>query len=56
MKTKKISYEEARPRMKAGDVVAFGGKGHISEDSTVAWAIIPAQPNDWLVFFIDTHL
>jgi hypothetical protein len=31
MKTKKISYEEARPMMKAGDVIAFGGKGHFSE-------------------------
>ncbi len=31
MALQKISYEEARPRMKPGDVIAFGGKGHFSE-------------------------
>lgn len=26
-----ITYQDARPRMKAGDVIAFGGKGRFSE-------------------------
>lgn len=26
-----ISYQDARPRMQAGDVIAFGGKGNFSE-------------------------
>jgi hypothetical protein len=31
MAMKQISYKEARPQMKPGDVIAFGGKGHFSE-------------------------
>ena len=31
MAMKRLSYREARPRMKPGDVIAFGGKGHLSE-------------------------
>jgi len=31
MSMKAISYEKARPLMKPGDVIAFGGKGHFSE-------------------------
>lgn len=31
MALQKISYKEARPQMKPGDVIAFGGKGHFSE-------------------------
>ena len=31
MAIEQISYEDARPKMKAGDVIAFGGKGHFSE-------------------------
>ncbi|MBM4276016.1 MAG: hypothetical protein FJ134_16380 [Deltaproteobacteria bacterium] len=31
MTMKAISYEEARPLMKPGDVIAFGGKGQLSE-------------------------
>jgi hypothetical protein len=31
MAMKQLSYEKARPRMKPGDVIAFGGKGHLSE-------------------------
>lgn len=31
MPVEKIAYQEARPRMKPGDVIAFGGKGHFSE-------------------------
>jgi hypothetical protein len=26
-----ITYEKARSKMQAGDVIAFGGKGHFSE-------------------------
>ena len=31
MPVKQINYEEARSKMKPGDVIAFGGKGHFSE-------------------------
>ena len=31
MAMQQLSYQEARPRMKPGDVLAFGGKGHLSE-------------------------
>ena len=31
MSVEQISYEEARPKMQPGDVIAFGGKGHFSE-------------------------
>jgi hypothetical protein len=31
MAMKQLSYEEARPQMKPGDVIAFSGKGHLSE-------------------------
>lgn len=31
MKVEQISYEDARPIMQPGDVIAFGGKGHFSE-------------------------
>ena len=31
MTIEQISYSEARKRMKPGDVIAFGGKGHFSE-------------------------
>lgn len=31
MAIQQLAYEEARPRMKPGDVIAFGGKGHLSE-------------------------
>lgn len=31
MTVKYMSYNEARPLMQAGDVIAFGGKGHFSE-------------------------
>lgn len=31
MTVEQISYSDARPKMKAGDVIAFGGKGHFSE-------------------------
>lgn len=31
MAMKHLSYQEARPRMKPGDVIAFGGKGNLSE-------------------------
>lgn len=31
MALKVISYKDARPRMKAGDVIAFSGKSHFSE-------------------------
>ncbi len=31
MPVKQISYDDARPMMQPGDVIAFGGKGHFSE-------------------------
>ncbi len=31
MAMQQLSYQKARPRMKPGDVLAFGGKGHLSE-------------------------
>jgi hypothetical protein len=31
MAMQQLSYKEARPLMKPGDVIAFGGKGHLSE-------------------------
>lgn len=31
MAMQQLSYQDARPRMKPGDVIAFGGKGHLSE-------------------------
>ncbi len=31
MAMQEIIYQEARPQMKPGDVIAFGGKGHFSE-------------------------
>lgn len=31
MTMQRLSYAEARPPMKPGDVIAFGGKGHFSE-------------------------
>lgn len=31
MALKRITYAEARPKMKPGDVIAFSGKGHFSE-------------------------
>ena len=31
MAMQQLSYQEARSRMKPGDVLAFGGKGHLSE-------------------------
>jgi len=31
MAMQSISYQDARPRMQAGDVIAFGGKSHFSE-------------------------
>ena len=31
MSLERIEYSEARPMMKPGDVIAFGGKGHFSE-------------------------
>lgn len=31
MPVKQIFYEDARPLMRPGDVIAFGGKGHFSE-------------------------
>ncbi len=31
MPIKQISYDDARPMMQPGDVIAFGGKGHFSE-------------------------
>ncbi len=30
MSAKQIKYADARPRMRQGDVIAFGGKGHFS--------------------------
>lgn len=36
MACKTILYQEARPQMKAGDVIAFSGKGHFSE--IIKWA------------------
>ena len=31
MIVEQIEYDQARPLMKPGDVIAFGGKGHFSE-------------------------
>ena len=31
MSVEQISYSKAREKMKPGDVIAFGGKGHFSE-------------------------
>ncbi|MGD8844772.1 MAG: hypothetical protein PVI54_04635, partial [Desulfobacteraceae bacterium] len=31
MTVEQIKYDEARPQMRPGDVIAFGGKGHFSE-------------------------
>lgn len=31
MTVEQITYDEARPQMRPGDVIAFGGKGHFSE-------------------------
>ncbi len=31
MSVEQISYEDARPKMQPGDVIAFGGKSHFSE-------------------------
>jgi len=36
MAHKSILYSDARPQMKAGDVIAFSGKGHFSE--IIKWA------------------
>ena len=41
MALQKLSYKEARPQMKPGDVIAFGGKGHFSEIIKFAKIYLP---------------